>query len=135
MIPGPRRTRSAARPAARVRVLVADDDAVLRALVVGVVQEEPGLWLVGAAANGERALRLGLALRPDLLVTDHDLGDMTAEDVVHGLRSVGARPRVLLHSGRSDVHEIGERLGAAASVHKAEGVGRLIEALRALVRP
>jgi DNA-binding NarL/FixJ family response regulator len=116
-----------------LRVLVADDDPVVRTITGAVVAGHDGLQLVAEADGGASALRIALLHRPDVLVVDHDLGDMTAGQLVVRLRAAGLHLRVLLHSGRDDVHDLGRQMGVAASSSKADGPDGLREALGALL--
>jgi two-component system, chemotaxis family, protein-glutamate methylesterase/glutaminase len=52
------------------RVLVVDDSAVARRLLVEVLGRDPGLEVVGEASSGAEALRLAERLRPDVITMD-----------------------------------------------------------------
>ena len=56
--------------AGQVRVLVADDQAMVRAGLVALLDSQPGLSVVGQAANGHEAALLARALRPDVVLMD-----------------------------------------------------------------
>lgn len=118
-------------PAGALRVMLADDDAVMRQVVRYVVELEPALELVAEAHTGAAALGMAVAEQPDLLILDHDLGDAVADDVVPALRRFAPGTRIVLYSGRAEVHHIGQRLGVDRSVHKLDGPQRLVEALHA----
>jgi len=51
-------------------VIVADDQAVVRAGIAAILDAEPGLSVVGQAADGESAVALALRLRPDVALMD-----------------------------------------------------------------
>jgi DNA-binding NarL/FixJ family response regulator len=53
-----------------VRILVADDQALIRAGLVALFRAAPGLELAGEAENGERAVALARELRPDIALVD-----------------------------------------------------------------
>jgi DNA-binding NarL/FixJ family response regulator len=53
-----------------IRVLLADDHAVLRAGLKALLSAEPDMTVVGEAANGEEAVTLAAELRPDVVVMD-----------------------------------------------------------------
>ncbi|MBK3567251.1 response regulator transcription factor [Streptomyces sp. MBT62] len=53
-----------------IRVIVADDQAVVRAGIAAILDAEPGLSVVGQAADGESAVALALRLRPDVALMD-----------------------------------------------------------------
>jgi DNA-binding NarL/FixJ family response regulator len=57
-------------PAGDVTVLLVDDQELIRRGLRMVLEEEPGLRVVGEAADGEQAVRICATLRPDVVVMD-----------------------------------------------------------------
>lgn len=53
-----------------VRILIADDQAVVRAGFRTILESEPDLQIVGEACNGEEAVRVAERVRPDLVLMD-----------------------------------------------------------------
>lgn len=111
------------------RVVVADDDPLVRMIIVALVAVHEHLDLVGQASSGAEGISMTLALQPDWLIADYDLGDMPADDVVAQVRGSAPDTRILLHSGRGDIHEIGVGLGVDRSACKNEGLRQLEEHL------
>lgn len=60
----------------RVRVLVIDDSAFSRRTIVRLLEEIPGVEVVGYAVNGEEGLRKAMDLRPDLITLDLEMPGM-----------------------------------------------------------
>ncbi|MFN2522552.1 MAG: EAL domain-containing protein [Mycobacteriales bacterium] len=118
--------------AVRLRVMLADDDVTVRAIVAHVVDAQPALHLVAEALTGAATIGIAVAEQPDLVILDYDLGDMTADEVVAELRHFAPGTRILLHSGRADIQQIGQRLGVDRAVQKTGGARRLLEALQAM---
>lgn len=53
-----------------LRVVVADDQEIVRTGLVMILEAQPGIEVVGAAADGEQAIELALDLRPDVCLFD-----------------------------------------------------------------
>ncbi|MFN8571389.1 MAG: LytTR family DNA-binding domain-containing protein [Gemmatimonadaceae bacterium] len=68
-----------------VRVLVADDEPLARERVVSLVNSTPGLQLAGEAIHGLDALDQIVALRPDLVLLDVEMPELSGLDVVAAL--------------------------------------------------
>ncbi|MFH8789979.1 response regulator [Streptomyces roseoverticillatus] len=63
-----------ARPPARIRILLCDDHAVVRAGLLALLASAPGIEVVGEAGGGEEAVALAARLRPDVVLMDLQLG-------------------------------------------------------------
>ena len=123
------------RAAARrpVRVLLADDHAVVREGLRELLSEQPQLEVVGEAADGVEAVAQAHALLPDVVVMDASMPRMDGIEATRRIRAELPDVRVfgLSTQERSDGHPI-ERAGAAAYFSKNDGAERLIAGLIAL---
>lgn len=117
----------------KVRVLVIDDEPqILRALRINLSVRG---YEVITAANGHEALRVAAERRPDVVVLDLGLPDMSGIEVLAGLRGWLTAPVVVL-SARTDSSEKVEALDAGADdyVTKPFGMDEFLARLRAAVR-
>jgi len=65
-----------------IRVVLADDHALIRAGIAAVIHDLDGVKIVGEAANGPDALHLVAQLQPDILITDISMAGMSGLEVV-----------------------------------------------------
>ncbi|MBI3362993.1 MAG: response regulator transcription factor [Chloroflexi bacterium] len=120
----------------KIRVLLADDHAVLRAGLKALLATQPDLEPVGEAGDGAEAVRLAESLQPDVLLLDVT---MPGNDGFAALRAVRQRVpgvRVLLltmHENETLLREA-LRLGASGYVLKKAAESELLTAIRAVAR-
>ena len=115
------------------RVLVIDDEPqILRALRINLSVRD---YEVRTAATGKEALRVAAEFRPDVVVLDLGLPDMSGIDVLAGLRGWLAAPVIVL-SARTDSSDKVQALDAGADdyVTKPFGMDEFLARLRAAVR-
>jgi two-component system chemotaxis response regulator CheB len=82
----------------RIRVLVIDDSAYNREAIVQMLESEPGIEVVGRAANGEEGLKEALALRPDVITLDLEMPKMDGFTFLRILMSRQATPVIVVSS-------------------------------------
>jgi two-component system chemotaxis response regulator CheB len=81
-----------------ISVLVADDSALVRRLVTGVLNEAAGIQVVGTASNGEQALAKVDQLKPDLVTLDVEMPVMDGLTAMRELRRRHPRLPVIMFS-------------------------------------
>ena len=117
--------------AERKRVLIAEDEALIRLDLAEMLVEE-GYDVVGEAGDGVEAVECAARLKPDLVLLDVQLPDMDGFEIATLLQGNGHRPAIVLTSSR-DAAEFGsliEQSPARGFVPKAElSGGRLAELL------
>ena len=64
-------------PGAPIRVLIAEDQALLRTTLAALLEAEPGMSVVGLAEDGARAVALAAELRPDVVLMDIQMPGLT----------------------------------------------------------
>ncbi|MDR8413749.1 response regulator transcription factor [Nonomuraea sp. 3-1Str] len=118
-----------------IRVLLADDQAMVRASLRIILEDEPGISVVAEAADGERAVALARELRPDVCLVDVQMPRLDGVAVTRALAGPGvADPLrvVVVTTFDLDAYVQGAlRGGAAGFVLKDAGPALLVEAVRA----
>ncbi len=119
---------------APIRVLVVDDHAVVREGIRHVLAGEPGFEVVGEAANGEQALALARAERPDVVVLDLTMPGENGLRVAPKLRAAVPGARVLIMSMHDNAEYVreGVRAGASGYLLKDSAAAELRLAVRAV---
>jgi len=114
-----------------IRVMVVDDhpmwrDAVARDLT------EAGYDVVATAADGAQALRVTGAARPDVVVLDLQLPDMSGVEVTRGLRAAHPAVRVLVLSASGEQQDVLDavKAGAVGYLLKSAARAEFLDAVR-----
>jgi DNA-binding NarL/FixJ family response regulator len=97
-----------------LRVIIADDHAVVRQGIRGVLEEVEGLTVVAEAGDGEAALELTRKHQPDVVVLDVTMPGKTGLEVARELRDAGSGVRVLILSMHDDPAYVLEAVRAGA---------------------
>lgn len=117
------------------RIVIADDDAALRALLRVTLERDERFSIVGEARDGADALDEVARSDPDLLLLDLDMPRMDGHEVLEKLRPE-ARPTVVVLTGLDDEHE--ERTldaGAARYLEKGSAFDGLADQLAQVLGP
>ena len=79
-----------------IRVLLAEDQAMVLGALAALLEIEADLTVVGRARDGKEALELARAERPDVVVTDIEMPGMTGLELAAELKRLEPRPRVII---------------------------------------
>uniref|UniRef100_UPI00066B14DE response regulator n=1 Tax=Nonomuraea sp. SBT364 TaxID=1580530 RepID=UPI00066B14DE len=97
-----------------VRVLVADDQTVVREGLVLLLGLLPDTEVVGAAADGEEAIRMVAALSPDVVLMDLRMPRLDGVAATRAIRAAHPRTEVVVLSTYSDDETVFAALRAGA---------------------
>ncbi|MEV8639011.1 response regulator transcription factor [Streptosporangium sp. NPDC051023] len=98
-----------------VRVLVVDDQELIREGIASLLGIQPGLTVVGTARDGEDAVRRALALEPDVILMDVRMPGVDGVEAVTILRRRMPRCRIVMLTTFDDEEYIVQALAAGAA--------------------
>ncbi|MFC4034416.1 response regulator [Streptomyces polygonati] len=115
-----------------IRVLVADDQAVVRDGVVLLLSSADDIEVVGEAGDGGTAVRLAAELRPDVALVDLRMPVLDGAEVTARLAAAGSGVRVLILTTYADDDAVlpALRAGAAGYLTKDATGEALLDAVR-----
>ena len=118
-----------------IRVLLADDDFVLRAALAALVDSEAAFVCVAAVGNAEDAIDAAVRERPDVALVDVQMPG-SGQAAVAGIRSRSPRTTVIALSGHDDPTTALEmrNAGAVGYLVKGTSADAIIEAIENAAR-
>ncbi|TKK83879.1 response regulator [Herbidospora galbida] len=133
--PVPPATVSAPRAAEVLRVVVADDQALVRAGLKMVLDSEQGLTLVAEAENGEQAIQQVHLVRPDVVLMDIQMPRLDGLAAARRILAETDPPKVIMMTtfGTDDNLYSALRAGVSGFVLKTSAPEQIIAAIRAAV--
>ncbi len=112
-----------------MRVLLADDRTEVRSALRLLLEQEPGVCVVGEATEAERLLTLVKAIHPDLVLLDWELSSLRADNVLSALHRVYPNLLVIVLSVRPEARRAALAAGADAFISKGDPPERLLAAI------
>ncbi|MFE6049273.1 response regulator [Kitasatospora sp. NPDC056446] len=115
-----------------IRVLLADDEELIRHGVRLILRHAEGIEVVGEAANGEEAVRVAAETRPDVALVDIRMPVLDGLATIERLLALHPRPQVVMLTTFGDETNVTRALrsGATGFLLKDEGPQELISAVR-----
>jgi two-component system, NarL family, response regulator NreC len=130
------RTRPARGSAQRIRLVVADDHALLRQALRVLLESQPGLEVVGEATNGRDAVEVAERLVPDVVLMDMVMPGLNGIDATRQIlkRTVGTRVLILTAYLEDERLLQALRAGASGYVVKNSDLEELLLAIQSVHR-
>ncbi|MDH6215101.1 DNA-binding NarL/FixJ family response regulator [Streptomyces pseudovenezuelae] len=122
----------------RITVVIADDQQLVRTGFSLILGAQPGIDVVGEAADGVECVELARRLRPDVVLTDIRMPRLDGLDVVRQLAGPGVvdpmNVVLITTFDQDDYVRTGLRNGACGFLLKDASPGLLVEAVQAAAR-
>jgi DNA-binding NarL/FixJ family response regulator len=118
-----------------IRILLADDHAIVLEGLRALVDGEPDMEVVGDTTEGREVVALARRLSPEVVVLDYELGGLRATEVIGALREIPDPPRVLVLTAYHDGETIRSVLesGAEGLALKTASPQQTLAAIRQVV--
>lgn len=115
-----------------IRILLVEDQTLMRQGLKTILDLEPGLQVVGEASDGEAGIRQALDLRPDVILMDVQMPGMSGIDAIAAICAVWTEARIVILTtfGRDEYVFQGVRAGAVGFLLKDAPADSLIQTIR-----
>lgn len=119
-----------------IRILIADDHAIVREGLRALIAGRPDMELVGEAKDGEEAVTLAHTLQPDVILIDLMMPRKSGLEAIQEIRKENPRARILVLTSFADDDQVlsAIRSGALGYLLKDSMPQELIEAIRGVYR-
>jgi two-component system response regulator NreC len=119
-----------------IRVLIADDHAVVRAGLRALLSSAPDLDLVGEASGGVEAVELAVKLLPDIVVLDLSMPDLDGISAVRQIKASCPQTRLVILTVHEDdaLLRAAVKAGASGYILKRAAEAELISAISMVMR-
>jgi two-component system, NarL family, response regulator LiaR len=120
----------------RIRILIADDHAVVRHGLRALIATEPDLELVGEAADGIEAVQLTASLHPDVILLDMAMPRKNGLEAIYDIKRDDPQARILVLTSFAEDDQIfpAIKAGATGYLLKDAAPRELLQAIREVER-
>lgn len=115
-----------------IRVLIADDHAVVREGLRALIATVPGMEIVGEAADGSEAVQLAQSVNPDVILLDLVMPQMDGLAAIHEIKAQNPTARILVLTSFADDDKVfpAIKAGALGYLLKDSSPQELLQAMR-----
>jgi len=119
-----------------IRVLLADDHALMRRGIRDLLQADAEIEVIGEASDGREATQLAQKLKPDVIIIDLTMPELNGLDAIRFIRKDCPGAEIIVFSMHDSEELIREvfAAGARGYVLKSDAALYLVEAVRSLSR-
>jgi NarL family two-component system response regulator LiaR len=119
-----------------IRILIADDHAVVREGLRALIDIEPGMELVDEAADGVEAVQRARSLHPDVILLDLVMPHMGGIEAIGAIKAENPDARILVLTSFAEDDKVfpAIRAGALGYLLKDSSPGELLQAIRDVYR-
>lgn len=115
-----------------IRILIADDHAVVRRGLRSLIQTEKDLFVIGEASNGIEAVESTLRLKPDVVIMDLIMPEKSGAEAIAEIMAQIPETRIIILTTFGTVDDMARAIesGAAGALLKTSDENELIAAIR-----
>jgi DNA-binding NarL/FixJ family response regulator len=115
-----------------IRILIADDHAVVRRGLRSLIQTEKDLLVIGEASNGIEAVESTLRLKPDVVIMDLIMPEKSGAEAIAEIMAQAPETRIIILTTFGTVDDMAKAIesGAAGALLKTSDENELIAAIR-----
>ena len=120
----------------KIRILLADDHTLMRSGIRALLEDEPGLTVIGEAEDGRTAVAMACRLGPDVVIMDIAMPLLNGLEATRQIKQQCPRVRVLIlsmHDNEEYIRQVLEA-GAMGYILKDAAARELISAIRSVYR-
>ena len=119
-----------------VRILLVDDHAIVREGLRALLDDVPGLRIVGEATNGDEAVDMAARLEPNLVLMDLKMPGLPAPDAIRTIRAHSPSVHVLMLTSYAEDQQVQKVISAGALGYVLKDVAKaeLVKAMTTVAR-
>jgi two-component system response regulator NreC len=118
----------------KTRILIADDHALMRDGLKLLLEKEPGWEVCGVAKTGKEAVHQAKELRPDIIVLDMSMPELTGLEAARQIKKALPETELLIFTANENEEVVRQvfDVGAKSYIRKADAPSHLLDAIKSL---